>query len=481
MKRIRLITYVLSVLYAWACTEDKGNYNYTKLNDIVISGIDKEYVVEQFSPLNIPVTITGAENNFNEDRYEYLWYLWMVNNSDTNPDTLSYEKDLELDAVSVRIGEHALRYVVKDKETGLIYTARTNLKIINSFSEGVVALSDVEGDANVTFINLLDTVTQNVYRQVNGQSAGRNPRGIFLTGDDSSVKKMLLISTGDGTKIVEPTDFSSMLDFTDMFYLPPSSTVVGAICRSNWGFDEYIIMEGEIYYRSLFSGGFYQKYKPKEKGDYEAAPFSVYESNRPFFYDQKGRRFAYHDYSSVIPVEPNTGAFNSADMGAIMIYGTSVDGDIRAVMQDDDGRRFAIAGKQEVTYDRETWETFPRVIAVRKTELNKEGADQATCFAVSTRDINYLYYAYRNRIVCCGTQSGEVLATYDFEPGIVVDYMEFDRTKKTDRLFVGVSDGSGTANSGSIYYLKMDASGSLAEEKCFKNICGKVVDFEYNE
>lgn len=57
--------------------------------------------------------------------------------------------------------------------------------------------------------------------------------------------------------------------------------------------------------------------------------------------------------------------------------------------------------------------------------------------------------------------------------------MEFDRTENTDRLWVGVSDGSGTAESGSIYFLKMASDGSLTEEVHFENVCGKVVDFEY--
>lgn len=77
-------------------------------------------------------------------------------------------------------------------------------------------------------------------------------------------------------------------------------------------------------------------------------------------------------------------------------------------------------------------------------------------------------------------QGGSVIAEFDgFASGEQVDYMEFDRTENPTRLYVGVSDGSGNAKSGSIYYLQMKSDGSLEKEAYFEKVCGKVVDFEY--
>ena len=76
--------------------------------------------------------------------------------------------------------------------------------------------------------------------------------------------------------------------------------------------------------------------------------------------------------------------------------------------------------------------------------------------------------------------TGEILATYEGIPdGLQIDYMEFDRTEDAGRLWVGVSDGSGAANSGSIYFLKTTDGITLTEEIRFENVCGKVVDFDY--
>ena len=176
MKKIQGIIVCLLAWAVSACTEDKGNYNYTRLNDLMIGGIEKVYTVEQSDRLAIPVEIKGTEN-FDSTRYDYVWYAWRINNS-ANPDTLSFEKNLNIE-VKIAVGEYNLRYVVTDRETGIYYTTETDLNVINSYSKGIMALSSVNGNANVTFINALNRVTENAYEAINGKVAGTHPVGIL--------------------------------------------------------------------------------------------------------------------------------------------------------------------------------------------------------------------------------------------------------------------------------------------------------------
>ena len=62
-----------------------------------------------------------------------------------------------------------------------------------------------------------------------------------------------------------------------------------------------------------------------------------------------------------------------------------------------------------------------------------------------------------------------------------VDYIECDQVGNINQMWVGISDGSGTAKSGSIVVLEMSTDGSLKEVTRYKNVCGKVVDFEYKQ
>ena len=186
---------------AVACTEDKGNYDYTPLNDLSIAGIESAYMIERDSQLVIPVTITGTEG-FDESRYEYLWYIWRVNNA-ADPDTLSYEKDLNV-PISVVAGSYDMRYLVTDKETDIVYTSRATLDVIDSYSQGVMALSSAGGEADVTFINAVNAISTHVYREANGESAGSNPSGIFLTGGGEFVAPLVIIATEEGSKVANP-------------------------------------------------------------------------------------------------------------------------------------------------------------------------------------------------------------------------------------------------------------------------------------
>ena len=179
----------------------------------------------------------------------------------------------------------------------------------------------------------------------------------------------------------------------------------------------------------------------------------------------------------MIPVEASTGDFNSADMQAIMVYGAAFGEDVRAVMEADDGTRFMIAAQKSVSYSADYSETYIRVLPIRRLDITRAEMLETTCFAVSSQDIDFLYYASGNKIVCVSTITGNVLS--EFTTTEPVDYMEFDRSENPGRLYVGVSDGSGAADSGSIYYLKMNSGGSLTEEEYFEHVCGKVVDFEY--
>lgn len=184
----------------------------------------------------------------------------------------------------------------------------------------------------------------------------------------------------------------------------------------------------------------------------------------------------------MISVEPASGVFNPAEMGATMVYGAAFEDNVRAVMEDADGHHFVIVAQKRVEYDDDFYNSYIRVIPIRKVDLNQTDIGEATCFAVSSKDIDFLYYGYQNKIVCMSTVTGNVLATYDgFEEGNKIDYIEFDRSENPNRLYVGVSNGSGKAKSGSIYYLRMSSNGSLEEENHFNNICGRVVDFEYNK
>ena len=475
MRRISILWGVLLLLAAVACTEDKGNYDYVPLNELTLEGMLGEYEVEQDSTLAITMTITGKEG-FSESDYDFVWYAWSETDEDAIPDTLSYEKDLNV-TISLPIDSYTLRFMATEKETGVYYSVHADLSVINSFSKGVVALSRIEGgDSDVTFINSVNTVTKHAYKEANGGvSAGKQPRGVYYLGGDYGTKNVLLLATEEKAMTVEPIDFTDYRSLEGWFYLEPEGTVE-AMGTDGW--DEYLIMDGKAYSRTVYPGanptGMYDY---KIAGEYDLAPF-VLEGSSIFFYDQVKHCFYFYPGWEGMIVATSTGsAFNAADTGMDMLYGQTFDEDMRAVMVDGDGKRYMISGLQTAEYDLDLSGYQPLINAQRKLEMTQEGAAEAVSFTISSKDPDFLYYAYDNQIVCVSMLNGMELSRTTLDQNI--DRIEFNEADNPELLYVAVSDGSETTDSGSIYFFEMASNGTLTEKARFENVCGKVVDFEY--
>ena len=139
-----------------ACLEYKGNDIYVELNDLMIGEI-RDTTVEQFTRLKIIPDLTTRNGDFNSENYDYLWHMYKTYNGINNPvesDTLSFEKDLNVEITSIP-EQYTLVFEVTDKETGVQYFSKeTQVTVINSYSAGMLVLSEVNGDANLAFVNV---------------------------------------------------------------------------------------------------------------------------------------------------------------------------------------------------------------------------------------------------------------------------------------------------------------------------------------
>lgn len=170
-------------------------------------------------------------------------------------------------------------------------------------------------------------------------------------------------------------------------------------------------------------------------------------------------------------------AFNAADTGMDMLYGQTFGENMRAVMVDETGKRYMISGLQTAEYDLDLSGFQPMINAQRKLEMTQGGAAEAVSFTISSKDPDFLYYAYDNQIVCVSMLNGMELGRTTLDQNI--DRIEFNDADNPELLYVAVSDGSETTDSGSIYFFEMASNGALTEKAHFENVCGKVVDFEY--
>ena len=298
MKKIYcLLGFIVCAFYA--CLEDKGNDIYRELNDVTIERM-KDTTVEQFTHLQITPEIAVSDGNFNPENYTYLWHMYITYGSGnpTKSDTLSFEKDLDVEVTSIP-EEYTLVFEMTDKKTGIQYVPDrlTQVTVVNSYSKGMMALSNVNGEANVTFVNVVGSVVEDAYQKVNGEVAGKKPTGVrYITSMIAGAEKMVVIMTDDerGGVVVKPLDMSYVMDFKDMFYFQPEIVKPQSFGTHSVTLYEYVNNNGLLYRRENRANG-YPKYGVAVKGDYEKiAPFDFFFSMvnyRAYFYDQGKERF----------------------------------------------------------------------------------------------------------------------------------------------------------------------------------------------
>ena len=489
MKKIYLLLCFVACLLA-SCLEDKGNDLYIELNDVTIGKI-RDTTVEQFTRLKIEPEITTRSGEFKAEDYTYLWYMYTTYgmSSLTSADTLSLEKNLDTEITCIP-GDYSLVFKVMDKETGITYTTEyaTSVTVINSYSKGMMALSSEDGEASVTFVNTVGTVTENAYKKVNGETAGKNPTGIrYVSGMLSQAEEMIVIMTDDekGGTVVKPLDMSYVMDFKDMFYIQPEVIKPQSFGTAEVTWYEYVNNNGIIYRRENRESG-YPKYGVAVKGEYDRiAPFDFFDATGSYvawFYDQGRERFIYLNCplqgDVMIELQDMSGAFNPNNVGMQMLWGGAFGSNNklnngRMVMEDDAGERWMLSFTSSKVDNQVVFTPLAKI------QLTYEGAREAHTFTTA-QNANFLYYGYDNKIACVSFSTGNLLNVYEMEGGNV-DYIECDQVGNINQMWVGISDGSGTAKSGSIVVLEMSTDGSLKEVTRYKNVCGKVVDFEYKQ
>ena len=269
--------------------------------------------------------------------------------------------------------------------------------------------------------------------------------------------------------------FSKGVVLVGWFYIEPEGVVeaMGAV-----SVDEYLIIGGKAYSRTAYP--FFNPtgmFDYKIAGEYDLAPF-VLDGSSIFFYDKEKHCFYFYPGWEGMIVATSVGsAFNAADTGMDMLYGQTFGENMRAVMVDETGKRYMISGLQTAEYDLDLSGYQPMINAQRKLEMTQGGAAEAVSFTISSKDPDFLYYAYDNQIVCVSMLNGMELGRTTLDQNI--DRIEFNDADNPELLYVAVSDGSETTDSGSIYFFEMASNGTLTEKAHFENVCGKVIDFEY--
>jgi len=494
------INYFWTVLAAAAvlvgCTEEKGHYDYSELLEITLPELPEQYEVEQLERLEIspewsfpaPRTITD---------FDYLWMLEGIDGMGVEyiPDTLGREPQLSL-TVDQALGNYQLYCFLTDRIDGRKYSISTALRVTNNTATGMLVLSNVEGYAQVSFINSFGQVSTDVYLSRNGRPAGKNPISITSSGVNRNTwisltnhehTIFILCDDETGGVVCEPLMFTHIFDMGEMFVIRPEKIRPLQIFTPAFGLYELLNNDGRFHFRLLDKQYPLFELAGTASFEYDLFPYLAYNSISLIHgYCNLNQRFVSFSTGSPPVVsfyEP--GDFTDAPFnpglstGMEMIFALNLDEDnvggnhpYRCILKDNAGKKFLYGAMLGGT-------SFSPVF-VSDLSVHPE-LDQADKFTF-TANGTILLAAEGNRIHAFGAEANQLFGTteLDIPAGETIDYIEIDQ--RSTYLYVGVSTGSRAAGSGSVYiYSINNATGDLTLVESYRNISGQIVDFEWKQ
>lgn len=184
MKKIYIAFLLFIAATTLGCYEDKGNYDYKDINELVISFGDKfNYTINFGEDLEIE-----PEFNFdiaeNSPRYTYTWYV----DGETRPEWNKRNFSWTVDKV---IKNKYVSLEVADLQMGIVYMNQSSLNVIGIYENEYswMILSDVDGKSRLSYFSCLEydedkgifkdvKFYDDVYTSVNGEELGSGPIAI---------------------------------------------------------------------------------------------------------------------------------------------------------------------------------------------------------------------------------------------------------------------------------------------------------------
>ena len=131
MKKNILYMAALAPLAFASCLSDEGNYDYTELQEVEITGLGDNIRCVLLEQQDITPTVTTT---LPDSRLEYVWRV--------GADTLARQKTLDYTFKKVPGSNAPLTFEVIDKQTRVRYTKNIALTVVSPFTTGYAVLTD---------------------------------------------------------------------------------------------------------------------------------------------------------------------------------------------------------------------------------------------------------------------------------------------------------------------------------------------------
>ena len=296
MNKINILLMALASTSLMSCLSDEGNYDYTQLGTVDITGLDDSYRFILQEKVNLqPVVKTDIDQ-------ERLTYCWRV-----GADTLSKTKDLEYTFVKVPTSTDPLTFEVYDKATDVRYAKQMTMNVVSPFYTGWLILADENGKSVLDFQSYeADSLLyHDLYKEVNGTDMKGTPLAVkqlnYQDGFTGGYADRVVVVNKDGASPdLDGTSLLEYASFESQFKTSKAPSVCN-ITAEYYDADKVVCVvtaNGKVYGKTpggmgTPEDGYFQYPYREDDNGYTLAPFLVRAGYTQYYFgfDTKNNRF----------------------------------------------------------------------------------------------------------------------------------------------------------------------------------------------
>lgn len=287
--RINISIFALLFLFLSSCYEDKGNYDYTEINRVSITGLESQY--QRYTNIdNLSISIELEDTSDGTIEYDYVW---TISNSrdDNRKDTISTDKTIDY-FINVPPGTYNILLTATEKTTSIPHFFTSKLIVETRFTRGWYLLKEIDGDSELDLhnetISLSNLLTD--YSDI-GKMKGKPVSLGYFNG-------RIILQTENALNMIDKESMTLISDYNELFLDAPT-VVPRQIGFATSLMSTNIIDESGIYYYSTYQAiGF--PLKTSDEKPYRLTGYTAKDRSNLIHYDQLNCRFLTHASSATV-------------------------------------------------------------------------------------------------------------------------------------------------------------------------------------
>ena len=228
------IPLAVAMLALAACTDDDStSADYSKINSIEISGLEKNYSATAYLGEHLKINPTITTKN-SDDQMTYTWLLYSektgtVENGDIiQPTVIANTRDLDYE-IAMAPGNYQLRLLAADKATGYTAYASASLSVATTFSEGFYILKETtDGKTELDQLTSKGQEGHDLLKQTEGSSMTGKPGAIwpiygtdYINPDDKTIAQtnaLAIVNDEGDVEVKRMSDFTTFFNRSNILY-----------------------------------------------------------------------------------------------------------------------------------------------------------------------------------------------------------------------------------------------------------------------